>query len=136
MTAEEYLQQIRMIDEIIIDQMKDYKRWKDIADGYGGGFSVDERVQTTRNLQRGSDAIIEYISIEGEIKALKKKRQGIIDTIQSLPYYEHKILYAIYVDGYMLKELPSMFDKSYDWAKKTKRKALDHVQQIIDKKEG
>ncbi len=136
MTAEEYLKQIRMIDDIIIDLMKDYKRWKDIADGLGGGFSAAERVQTTRNLQKGSDAIIEYISIEGEIKTLKRKRQGIINTIQSLPHYEYKVLYAIYVDGYMLKELPSLFDKSYEWAKKMKRKALDHVQLIIDKKEG
>lgn len=135
MTAEEYLKQIKMIDDIIIDKMKDYKRWKDIADGYGGGFSVEERVQTTRNLQRGSDAIIEYISIDGEIKALKRKRQGIIDTIQQLPHYEYKVLYAIYVDGLMLKELPSLFDKSYEWAKKIKRKALDHVQNILDKKE-
>lgn len=136
MTAEEYLEQIKTIDGIIVDKMKDYKRWKDIADSYGGGFSVTERVQTTRNLQKGSDAIIEYISIDGEIKALKNKRQGIINTIQSLPYYEYKILYAIYVDGLMVKELPSLFDKSYEWAKKMKRQALDHVQQIIDKKEG
>ena len=133
MTAEEYLKQIRMIDDIIIDLMKDYKRWKDIADGLGGGFSVGDRVQTTRDLHKGENAIIEYISIDGEIKALKRKRQGIIDTIQSLPHYEYKVLYAIYVDGLMLKELPSVFDKSYDWAKKMKRKALDHVQQIIDK---
>lgn len=136
MTAEEYLKQIKMIDAIIINKRKDYNRWKEIADGYGGGFSVTERVHTTRNLQKGSDAIIEYISIDGEIKALKNKRQGIINTIQSLPYYEYKVLYAIYVDGLMVKELPSLFDKSYEWAKKMKRQALDHVQQIIDKKEG
>ena len=70
MTAEEYLKQIKMIDAIIINKKKEYRRWKDIADGYGGGFSVSERVQTTRNLQRGSDAIIEYISIEQEISSL------------------------------------------------------------------
>lgn len=136
MTAEEYLKQIKMIDAIIINKRKDYNRWKEIADGYGGGFSVTERVHTTRNLQKGSDAIIEYISIDSEITALKNKRQGIINTIQSLPYYEYKVLYAIYVDGLMVKELPSLFDKSYEWAKKMKRQALDHVQQIIDKKEG
>lgn len=133
MTAEQYLEQIRKIDAIIINKRKDYKRWKDIADGYGGGFSVSERVQTTRNLQRGSDAIIEYIGIEKEIKELEQKRQGIIETLQQLPCDEYKILYCIYVDGCMVKELPSRFRKSYDWAKKMKRKALDHVQQIIDK---
>lgn len=135
MTAEEYLQQIRLIDAIIINREKDSKHWREKADGIGS-LSISERVQSSRNLQRGADAIIEYISIDNEIEALKRKRQAIIKTIESLPIYEYKILYAIYVDGYMVKELPSMFDKSLDWAKKMKRKALDHVQQIIDKKEG
>ncbi len=136
MTAEQYLEQIQMIDGIIKSKLKDYKYWKDIADELGVGFSVDERVQTTRNLHKGSDAIVEYILIDKEIKALKNKRQGIINTIQSLPYEEYKILYDIFVDRKLLKETPGQFNKSYEWAKWKKQKALDHVQQIIDKKEG
>ena len=131
MTAEEYLAQIKLIDAIIINREKDSKHWKDVAGGLGGLSLSSERVQTQRNPHRGADAIIEYISIDNEIESLKRKRHGIIQTIERLPCDEYKILYAIYVDGYMLKELPSMFDKSYDWAKKLKRKALDHVQQII-----
>lgn len=133
MTAEEYLSQIKKIDAIIINKKRDYKRWLDIADGVGG-FSVAERVQTTRNLQRGSDAIAEYIGIEEEIKELEKKRQSIIDTIESLPYYEYKILYMIYVDGYMVKELPSELDKSYSWVLWKKREALRQLQSILDKR--
>lgn len=136
MTAEEYLKQIKMIDAIIINKKKEYRRWKDIADGYGGGFSVSERVQTTRNLQRGSDAIIEYISIEQEISSLEKKRKGIIATIESLPCDEYMVIYAVFVDGYMVKELPSLIHKSLSSVKRTKAKALEHVQMMIDKKEG
>lgn len=132
MTAEEYLKQIKKIDAMISNKKRDYERWANVADGLGD-FSVSERVKTSRNLHRGSDAIIEYISIEGEIKALEKKRNGIIATLQQLPCDEYKILYAIYVDGSMLKELPSLFHKSYAWVKWKKRNALDHVQQIIDK---
>lgn len=135
MTAEQYLEQIKKLDAIISNKKRDYERWANVADGLGD-FSVSERVKTSRNLHRGSDAIIEYISIEGEIKALEKKRKGIIETLQELPCDEYKILYAIYVDGCMMKELPSRFHKSYDWVKWKKRKALDYVQQIIDKKEG
>lgn len=132
MTAEEYLSQIRKIDAMIINKKRDYKRWLDIADGLGG-FSIAERVQTTRNLQRGSDAIAEYLGIEEEIKELEKKRQSIIDTLEKLPFYEYTILYMIYVDGYMVKEIPSCFDKSYEWVKKTKRKAIKRLQNILDK---
>lgn len=132
MTAEEYLEQIKKIDAMISNKKQDYERWANVADGLGD-FSVSERVKTSRNLHRGSDAIIEYISIEEEIKALEKKRKGIIETLQQLPCDEYKILYAIYVDGCRVKELPSRFKMSNAWVKWKKRQALDHVQILIDK---
>ena len=135
MTAEQYLEQIKKFDAIISNKKRDYERKISEADGLGG-YTVSERVKTSRNLHRGSDAIIEYISIEEEIRELERKRKGIIETLQQLPCDEYKILYAIYVDGYRVKELPSRFKMSYDWVRKKKRKALDLVQQIIDKKEG
>lgn len=133
LSAEEYLEQINLIDGIIVNKMRDYKRWRELADGYGGGFSVGEKVQASKDLQRGASAIIEYVSIENEISALNNKRQGIINTIQSLPHLEYKILYAIYVDGLMVKELPSLLNKSYETIKITKRKALEHIEDIINR---
>ena len=135
MTAEEYLEQIKTIDAIIINKRKERKRWESIADSLGG-FSVSDRVQTSRNLHRGSDAIGEYIDIDREIEELEGKRQGIIDTIQRLPSIEYRVLYMLFVEDYMLKELPSEFNKSYAWVKDKKRKALKHVQNIIDEKKG
>ena len=134
MTAEKYLEQIRKIDAIIINKLGDHRRWVEIAEGIGG-FSVGERVQSSRNLHRGADAIGNYIDLESEIKALREKRQGIIDTIEGLPCDEYKVIYKIFVEGYMLKEIPSLFDKSYDWAKKTKRDALKRIQEFLDEKE-
>lgn len=138
MTAEQYLEQIVKIDSMIVNKRKDYKRYKDIADGYGGGLSVGDRVQTTRNLHRGSDAIVEYISIEQEIKELERKRSGIIATLEKLPHNEYKILYAIYVDGYKLKEIPYLFkpSMSYSWVKSKKAEGLKLVQDILNEKEG
>ena len=133
MTAERYLEQIKKIDAIISNKKRDYGRWVEIAEGLGGGLSVEDRVQTTRNLHRGSNAIIEYICIEDEIKELEKKRRGIIETIERLPYYEYRVLYGEYVDGYMLKELTSQLDKSYAWVKNKKREALRLLQIILDK---
>ena len=131
MQAEKYLEQIKKIDAIISNKLKEYKRWVDVADGMGG-FSVGDRVLSSRNLHKGSDAIAEYIDIESEINALKARKKAILDTIQQLPYTEYQILYKIYVEGYMLKELPSQFDRSYDWVRMKKRKALEMLQDILD----
>lgn len=135
MNAEKYLEQIRMIDDMIVNKLKEYRRWVDVAESMGA-FSVSDRVQSTRNLHRGADAIGEYIDLEREINELKKQKKAIIATIQQLPFNEYVVLYKIYVDGLMLKELPSEIDKSYEWAKKTKKKALRHLQEILDEKRG
>lgn len=135
MEAKMYLEQIKKLDAMISNKKREYERKVGEADGLGD-FSISERVQTSRNLHKGADTIIEYISIEEEIKTLEKKRRGIISTIESLPYNEYKILYAIYVDGKQIKELPSEFDKSYSWVSQNKRIALENVQRILDKKEG
>jgi len=133
LTAEQYLEQIKKIDDIIADKRREYDRYVNIAEGLGG-FSVSDRVQTSRNLHRGSDAIGEYIDIEREIKALEGQKKAIKDDLQKLPLHEYKVLYKLYVEDYMLKELPSELNKSYAWVKMKKRRGLDILQEIIDKK--
>lgn len=133
MTAEQYLEQIQKINDIILDKLKERRRWVDIAEGVGG-FNVSDKVQSSRNLHRGADAIAEYIDIDREIKALERQKNGIIDDLQMLPRNEYKVLYKIYVEGFMVKELPSELNKSYAWVKMKKRRGLDMLQEIIDSK--
>lgn len=131
MTAEEYLDQIQKIDDIISNRREDYKRWVEIASGLGD-FSVSERVQSTRNLQKNQNAIISYVAIEKEIDELNRKRDEIIRTIERLPSGEYKVIYRIYVKGNSLKEIAYELRKSYEWAKQRKQRGLALVQQMID----
>ena len=132
MTAVECLQQIKRYDYIIANKLKEHRRWVEVADGIGG-FSVGERVQSSRNLHKGADAISNYIDIEREIKELEKKRQNIIDVVQKLSPIEYDILYKLYIEDHVMKELASEYHKSYAWVKEKKRKALAHLQEILDK---
>ena len=132
MTAEQYLKQIKKYDYIISNKIKEYQHWVDVADGMGG-CSMGDRVQSQRNLHKDADAISKYIDIESEIKDLRRKRQGILNTLQQLDPIEYEVLYKIYIEDMMLKELCSVFNKSYAWVKNEKKKALKHLQEIIDK---
>ncbi len=135
MIAEKYLSRIEKIDAIISNKVKDYKRWVEIAEGLGD-FSVSERVQSSKNLQKIPNAIGRYIDIDREIEALKRERLEIINTLEQLPNTEYELLYQVYVKGYTLKEVADYFDRSYDWVKKRKRKALLMVQAVLDEKTG
>ena len=131
MTAEQYLRQIRKLDAVIVNKLKDHRRWVELAEGIGG-FSVGERVQASRNLHRGADAIGRYIDIESEINELRAQRNGIVAVIEELPPDEYQVIYKIYVEGYMLKELPSKFKRSYEWCKTRKKNGEAMIQEIID----
>ena len=131
MTAEQYLRQIEKLDTEIAIKQKEYARLLARAKSMGG-LSIGERVQATRNLQRDADTICEYIDVEREINALKSKKRAILDTIKKLPSKEYRILYRVYAEGAMIKELPSEFKKSYSWVQMKKRRALEHLQIILD----
>jgi hypothetical protein len=141
LNAVEYLDQIKKIDFKIRNNNRDHERWVNIADGMGG-FSVSERVQTSKDLHKGQNAIAEYIDIERENTELKQKRAEIIGTIERLPSTEYEIIYLLFVGEYderrdfyvryTMKEVAYRFDRSYEWVKKRKRKALKMIQAFID----
>ena len=131
--ALEYLGQVKKIDSMIINKYRDYKRWVEIAEGMGD-VSASERVQSSRNLQQIPNAIVRYIDIERDIEKLKAERLAILCTLEKLPPTEYEVLYKLYVEDYLLKELPSLFHKSYEWVKKRKRSAICHLQIILDEK--
>ena len=135
MTAERYLEQIKKLDAIISNKLKDYKRWVGIAEGLGG-FSAGERVQTSRNLHQIPEAIGRYIDIEGEIEGYRKQRADIIATLERLPQTEYDLLYKLYVEGSRPKEIAYEYDRSYDWVVKGRRKALEMLQHILDEQKG
>lgn len=135
MNAETYLDRIKKIDSMIKNKLRDYQRWVEQADGLGGA-ALGERVQSSRNLHRGSDCIDTYIDLEREINALKQERQRIIDTIEQLPSAEYDVIYKLYVEDYTLKEVAYHFQKSYEWAKYKRKQGIELVQALLDKQRG
>lgn len=133
MKATTYLDRIKKIDAMIKNKMRDHARWVEIAEGLGGA-SDGERVQSSRNLHRGADAIGNYIDIEAEIRSLKRERQEIIETIERLPSAEYELVYRLYVQDYSMKEIAYQLGKSYEWVKVKKRRALQLVQALIDER--
>lgn len=131
MRAEQYLDNVKKIDAMIKNKLRDYERWVEVADGLGGA-SLGERVQTSRNLHRGADAIGNYIDIDSEIRELKQERQAIIQTIERLPSVEYEVIYKLYVEDYSMKEIAYVKKKSYDWVKSKKRHGLMLIQSWLD----
>ena len=132
MTAEEYLGRIKKIDHMIRNKLEEQLHWQEVAGGLVGGASVGERVQTTRNLHSGTDAIDRCIDIEAEIRSLQLEWLAIMKTIEKLPTDEYRVVCSLYVKGDSMKETAYTLGKSYEWVKLKKRDALSRVQDLID----
>lgn len=130
MNAEQYLERIKKIDAIILNKKEDHQRWVEIAEGLGG-FSVGDKVQSSKNLRQIPDAIGRYIDTEKEIKDLEQERQRIIKTIEGLPIDEYKVIYGIYVKGNAMKEIAYSLGRSYRWVQQRKNDGLKRIQAIL-----
>jgi hypothetical protein len=141
MRAETYLERVKKIDVLILCKMREYRRWVDTAEGMSGA-AFGERVQSSRNLHRGADAIINYTVLDGEIKALEAERQNIIRTIERLPSEACDVLHMYYVGKYdkkldrmqysTLKDIAFKYKISYDGAKKKKQRAVRLLGAVLD----
>lgn len=133
MKASEFLEQIKMLDEIIENKQAEVQRWRDIANNTAVNMS-GERVQTSGNHDAMENAICTYLDIEREeIDTLLAKRKSIINVIEQLPPIEYDLLFKKYVQHLSLKEIAANKGMSYSWATTTHGKALKRVQKLIDK---
>ena len=135
MKAEQYLEQIGKIDTLIENKRNEQMRCLEMASSMGA-FSTDERVQSTPNHHKMSDAIDRSVDLENEIKELQMRRARIISTLEQLPKAEYSILYLFYVEGKQLKEVAVIHRKSYSWVTTNKAKALRMLQVLIDEEEA
>lgn len=131
MNAEEYLERIEKIDKLLKNKRRERQRWVDTANSTGG-FSTAEKVKSSHDPQKNSNAIINYCYIDKEIAELENEREAIIKTIERLPSDEYDVIYAVYVDLKPLKVVPSICHMSYSWVKQKKKTALSHIQEFLD----
>lgn len=135
MTAQEYLEQIAALDELIKSKVQYIGRLKDEAKRTSVKFD-GERVQSSGSKQKMADTVVKYVDIEqGELKDLYAERQEIINTMKTLPYKDYDILFKVYVLGYQLDALAERYHKSYSWAQKAHKKALNTMQKMLDENE-
>ena len=138
MTAKEYMRQLQKLDTIIENKLQEKARWMEIAKGTGSSFSSSERVQSSGNQQKMQDAVIKYIGLEEEIDKyidkLVDRRHEIISTIEELNATEYDLLHKVYVQYYTLQEVAMLKDKSYSWVTTVHGRALQHVQELLNKR--
>ena len=135
--AQEFLEQYKTQQTIIVSCWEEVEKWKDIAHSVTGCLD-GVRVQSSGSKQKMADAVISYSDIEADIKQriadAKAIQNEIVKKISMLTEPEYFVLHGVYILGKQYKEVaasrkPSM---SKSWATSIHGNALVHLQRLLD----
>lgn len=137
MEAKEYLEQVEKINMMITNKLSEVDQWKSIAHGITSPMDGKERIKSTGNLQKMSDAVAMYVDIQAEIDAeidrLVDIKKDVIHNIEQLPAVEYDVLHKVYIQFKDFKEISVEYDKTYSWVTTVHGRALKHLQNILNK---
>ena len=137
MTAKEFMLQIRKLDKLIENKMAEAQQLREMANNTSVDMSR-ERVQSSGNHDVTANAICAYLDLDAEIARrldeLIAAKKDVINVIEQLNATEYDVLHKIYVQGFTLQEVASLYDRRYEWATTTQGRALKHVQTILNKR--
>ena len=133
--AKKYLMQIEKINAMIENKKTEKQQWGDMATGIT--VKMNEKVQSSSSQQKMADAVVNALSVQYEIDEcilnLKNKKQEIIGVIEQLDVAEYDLLHKVYVQLYTLKEVQWMKKKSYSSITSLHGRALNNVQEILER---
>lgn len=131
MQTEEYLSQLKNIDNRIKDLMKEADKWFDIATTTGSIDYSADKVQTSPKPDRIGDLVGKVVDYQERCKRLAKEKielkHTIIEQIRSLGGEEmsYNILYGRYVENKSLNRLAVENEYSYRRIKGLHKKAIE-----------
>jgi DNA-directed RNA polymerase specialized sigma subunit len=137
MNAKDYLQQVQKIDMIIKNKIIEKEQWMSMATSTTAS-SDGERVQSSGSQQKMADAVVRYVELEADIdrhiNSLIDTKKDVIEVIEQLPAIEYDILHRVYIQYKDLNDVAAEYGKTYSWITTVHGRALQHVQDVLDKR--
>lgn len=136
MNAVEYLNQVKMCDTKIKNKMLEKEQWFTLATKTTCS-TEGERVQSSGNPDKMSDAVSKMIEVDKEIDKMIDSfvdlKQKVIKTIEQVddPLL-YDILHMIYIQYMKPSEVAGSLNFTYQWTNELHNRGLDEVQTIID----
>lgn len=130
--TKKYLRQVRHMDNVITNRLKERERLHATLTNIGGVMKPD-KVQTSGTKDRIGDGVTKLVALEGEIDSLIDKmvdtRRVILSQLESLSdtkYYQ--ILYMRYIDDKSFGEISGALNVPERSVKRHHDKALDEFE--------
>lgn len=133
--ARELLNNIKKLDAVIQNKITEKEQWQALALATTSKLT-DDKVQSTPNPQRKSEAMDKAIDIEIEIDKLIDRliyeKRAVVKRLEQLPAIEYDTLHRMYLQNYELDDIAKRYKKSYSWAKNVHFRAIVNLQILLD----
>ena len=132
-----FLESVEHIDVDIDNLLAERQQWEDRKTKITASMD-GERVQSSGTKDNMAMAVIRCMEAEKEIEAevakLAAQKKKVTQTIAQLySPIEKAVIHKRFVQYMTLQEIADHYGKSYEWAKDTCKRAVGHVQVILNK---
>lgn len=136
--AKEFLQQVKTIDLRIKNKLIEKQQWHDLALTITANMD-GERVQSSGAKDKMASALNVCLDMEDEIFRevvnLKDEKKKVVQTIERLySPTEYDVIHRRFIQYQTLQDIADDYGKDYGWAKVTCKRAVGHVQAILNKR--
>lgn len=126
---------VEQLREIIENKIEERKQLYQDATSTGSLIG-GERVQTSGTAGKMTGIIEKYVELDRQINKHMDEMMEIIHTIELLGHDEYDVLHKKYVQGMTLRDVARKREKAYSTTAHTHSRALRHLQEILDIREG
>ena len=135
MKAEEYLEKLPDLVDKIADCEKLITKLKAVAEKRTSNLTPD-KVQASGKKDKVGDNVCSYVVVEKRKQGYEEKRKEILDTIDTLPASESRVIYQRYVNDKFLNEIANDIGRSYSWVAKKHRSGLRNIQKMLNERKA
>ena len=137
MNAEQWLKQVRKLDELIQNKLAEQEQWKELATNVSPAPFNDMPHSNTGMINNSvENAIINMISVSNEINRLIDKyidcKQKVVATIEQLPEKEYGVLHRHYIQYMTWEDVALDMNYSTTQVWRIKNNGLKILQDVIE----
>lgn len=134
-----FLESVERIDIELENKLIEKQQWHDLALKITASMD-GVRVQSSSAKDSMGMAVSRCVDAEAEIdrevERLVARKKEVTQTIEQLySPIEYDVLHKRFIQHKTLQEIADYYNKDYEWAKDTSKRAVGHVQAILNKKE-
>lgn len=136
MTTKEYLLQVKKINDIIKNRMREIDDLRSMSRNISSMAYDCDRVQTSGGVSKLENIVTRIVDLDRQVDNYIDLKYKIIKQIESLDADEYSVLYMRFVNGYTFGTILSMLNEEDVWSERKMYHVYSRALDSFERKYG